>query len=49
MEEIIKFKKAEEKSKVDQITQEALNEVEDRYQQMLYEKEDKQLGQESEL
>ena len=49
MEEIIKFKKAGDKNKDTQMTQEDLNEVEDRYQQMLYEKEDKQIGQESEL
>ena len=49
MEDIIKSKKAWDQNKDSMITEEALQELDDRYHQMLYEKEERQLEQESTL
>ena len=49
MEEIIKFKKAKDREQQEAITEEAVAELEATYHGMLYEKEEKQLEQESEM
>ena len=49
MDEIIKFKKAQDRKQEDIITEEALAEIEATYHGMLYEKEERQLEQESEM
>ena len=49
MDDIVKSKKAWEDSKDSMITENMLAELDDRYHQLLYEKEEKQLEQESTL